>query len=105
MTVYYTGAISDPRGAIVINEIMYHPLIPDASYVELFNPSTNWFDLSNWRLNGVDYTFPLGSVITNRQYLILARSRIAFAAAYGNLPVFDLFNGILQTNGETLTLI
>src|SRR6185436_19337678 len=69
VTVYYTGAIPDPKGVIVMNEIMYHPLVPDATYVELFNTSTNWFDLSNWRLNGLDYTFPLGSVISNRQYL------------------------------------
>jgi len=106
VTVYYTGPLPNPQGTVVLNEIMYHPLVPDASYVELFNTSTNfWFDLSSWRFNGLDYTFPLGSYITNRQYLILAKSRTAFASAYGTVPVFDQFDGILQTNGETLTLI
>jgi hypothetical protein len=106
ITVNYTGAAPNPAGTVAINEIAYNPLLADASYVELFNSSTNVsFDLSNWRMNGLDYTFPPGSIITNGQYLVLAKDQSAFLNAYGVfIPPFDEFSGNLQTNGETLTL-
>ena len=93
--------------SIVINEIMFHPLEPDAEYVEIFNTSTNFaFDLSNWRINGLDYTFPPGTVITNRQLIVLAKDPAAFIRAYGTaIPVLGVFSGNLQSDGETLTLI
>src|SRR5207253_4597928 len=79
ITVNYSGADQPPENSIVINEIMSQPLVPDAAYVELFNRSTNYsFDVSGWRLNGLDFTFPGGSVITNQQYLLLAKDQAAF---------------------------
>ncbi len=74
----------------------------------MFNTSpTTSFDLSGWRINGLDYTFPKGGVITNRQYVVLAGNIPAYFAAYGtNAPLpFAQFNGNLQVNGETLTLL
>jgi hypothetical protein len=106
--VNYTGPTPDPTGAIVINEIMYNPLAPDAAYVELLNTSeTITFDLSGWRMNGLDYTFPPGSFITNGQFLVLAADAVAYVATYGtNAPVpFGHFSGNLQNNGETLSLL
>lgn len=96
-----------PAGNIVFNEIMFNPVLPDAQYVELFNRSaTTPFDLSGWQVNGLGYTFPPGSSLAPRGYLVLAKSRIAFAATYGPLvPVFDEFQGGLQLDGETLSLI
>jgi hypothetical protein len=107
VTVRYTGLAPSPLGAVVLNEIMYNPAIPDAAYVELFNASaTASFDLSNWRVNGLGYTFPPGSIITNRQFLVLAKNRSAFISAYGTGAIaFDEFSGSLQTDGETLTLL
>jgi hypothetical protein len=75
--------------------------------VELFNTSSTFaFDLGGWRLNGLDYTFPDGSYIAPRSFLVLARDATAVFAEYStNLIVFDTFNGNLQANGETITLI
>jgi len=105
--VNYTGADVSPENTIVINEIMYNPAYPEASYVELHNTSTNYsFDLSGWQLNGIGFTFPQGVFITNQQYLVLAKNRQAFAAAYGSsIPVFAEFDGQLDDGGETLTLL
>ncbi|HKQ36890.1 MAG TPA: lamin tail domain-containing protein [Verrucomicrobiae bacterium] len=106
VTVYYTGAIPNPDGAIVFNEIMYNPLTPNTAFVELYNRSPFTFDLSDWRINGLDYTFPKGSIITNGQYLLLVNQISAYAAAFGTsagVP-FDEFSGNLQNNGESLTL-
>ncbi|HYG33617.1 MAG TPA: lamin tail domain-containing protein, partial [Clostridia bacterium] len=103
----YNGTTSSPVGQVVINEIMYQPSHTNAQYVEFFNHSTNLsFDLSGWEVRGLAYSFPAGSLIGPGGYLVLAADRSAYAAAYGatNL-VFDAFSGILQPDGETLSLI
>jgi hypothetical protein len=101
LPVVYGGAAPSPVGQIVINEIMYDPTVPDAQYVELYNNSqTNTFDLSGWSLNGLNYTFPAGSLLEPSQFLVLAGNPAAYAAAYGaTTPVFDIFDGPLPTNG------
>jgi hypothetical protein len=103
----YNGTPLSPVGQVVINEIQCNPAVRGADYVELFNNSSSTtFDLSGWQFHGLSYTFPTGSVIAPNGYLILASSRIAFAAAYGaTVPVFDTYQGTLQANGETLSLI
>ena len=107
LTVEFTGAAESALDKVVINEIMYNPLLSGASYVELFNVSSNTaFDLSGWVLNGLDFTFPPGTIITNRQYLLLVKDGEAFMATYGiSIPVLAEFAGSLQNDGETLTLI
>ena len=106
-TVYYTGPPPSPRNLIVINEIMYNPSVLGASYVELFNSSSSFsFDLSGWRFDGLNYTFPPGAIMTNGQFLVLVKDHVAYLSAYGpGAPLFGEFSGNLQTNGETLTLI
>jgi hypothetical protein len=107
VTVTYTGPLPQPQSSVVINEIMYSPLVAEAEYIEFFNTSSNiTFDVSGWRVNGLDYTFPNGSFIAPRSFLVLAKNRTAFASAYGNpFLVFDEFNGDFQRDGETISLI
>jgi Lamin Tail Domain/CotH kinase protein/Carbohydrate binding domain/Immunoglobulin domain len=106
LTVTYTGATELAADSVVINEIMYHPIPADAEYLEIYNTSATYsFDLSGWRVNGIGYTFPPGSILTNGQFLVLAKNRAAFASAYGTgVPVFDEYDGNLDDDGETLTL-
>jgi hypothetical protein len=107
MSVSYGGAVPSPVNAVVINEIMFNPSLPDAEYVELFNTSSNYnFDLSGWELNGLGYNFPGGSFIAPRSYLVLAKDRTPFMTAYGpGIQVFDGFSGNLQSDGETVSLL
>ncbi len=106
VTVANTAQPEPPANRVVVNEIMFNPTVPDAEYVELFNTATNTtYDLSGWGFNGLSYIFPAGSSIAPQSYLVLAKNPQAFAAAYGaTVPVFDIFDGNLQRNGETLTL-
>ncbi|HKQ38951.1 MAG TPA: lamin tail domain-containing protein [Verrucomicrobiae bacterium] len=106
MTVEYTGLDENPQDRLVINEIMYNPLTPEASYIEIYNRSQTYsFDISNWRMNGVDFTFG-GKIITNGQYVVIAKNRQAFGAAYGwHIPALGPFGGQLDDGGETLSLI
>lgn len=105
--VTYTGANELPEDKIAINEIMYNPQFANAGYVELFNNSvSNAFDLSGWRLNGVDLDFLNGTVLEPQQYMILAKDRTVFADTYGpSIPVTAEFPGNLDNGGETLTLL
>jgi hypothetical protein len=107
VTVTYNNGLSSPVDTVVFNELMYDPAFPDAEYVELFNTSSNTaFDLSDWSINGLGYTFPVGSIIGPRDYLVLTKNRQAFDTAYGpNIFVFDEYSGSLQNNGETLSLL
>jgi hypothetical protein len=106
VTAVFNGTIPSPVGQVVLSEIMYNPLAPDAQFVELYNNSTSTtFDLSGWDLHGLGYHFPAGSSLAPNNFLVLAANGPGFAAAYGATNVFfDLFPGTLQTDSETLTL-
>jgi hypothetical protein len=107
LTINFTGPAVSPVGLVVFNEIMYNPAIPGTAFLELFNGSPDRsFDLSGWRIEGLGFTFPAGSIITNQQYLLLTQNRFAHAAAYGPLivPLAD-FPGELDSKGEVLSLI
>ncbi len=106
INITYTGPAETPQDKLVINEIMYNPLTPSASYVELWNRSaSNAFDLSNWKLDGVDFTFPDGTFIDAGQYKVVVVNTLGFQSAYGAglVPVGE-WSGTLDNGGETLTL-
>jgi hypothetical protein len=107
VAVTYTNPVPSPVGAVVINELMANPAVPATEYAELYNASsTQAFDLSGWDFHGLDYTFPNGSAIPPRGYLVLVKDRAAFNTLYGpGVVVFDQYDGNLQANGETLSLL
>jgi hypothetical protein len=107
VAVVYSGILPPAAGQVVLNEIMYNPVVPGAQYVELHNnSSTITFDMSGWQLQGVGYTFPPGSLIAPNGFLPLVANRAAFSSAYGGLiPIFDEFGGNLSSSGETLFLV
>ena len=106
VTVNVTNLVPAAQGTVVINEIMYNPVVPGTQYVEIFNTSSNFtFDLSNWRFDKLGYTFALGSTLPPRSFLTLVKDRNAFTNAYGtSIAVFDQFAGSLGATGDTLTL-
>jgi hypothetical protein len=107
INVNYPGPVEQPQDKLVINEIMYNPLVPNASFVELYNRSANdAFDLSFWRLDGVGFNFPSGSVISPGGFAVVAKDRVTFAAAYGGtIPLYGEFTGTLNSGGQTLRLV
>jgi hypothetical protein len=107
INISFTGTNESPAGRVVINEIMYNPVAPDGEFVEIHNNSaTTAFNLSGWRLDGVDFIFPMATVIEPGGYLTVAKDRDAFAAAYGGvIPVAGEFGGQLDDGGETLSLL
>lgn len=90
-----------------INEIQFDPPTAGAAFVEIHNASaTGSFDLTGWRLEGVDFTFPPGSVLAPGGFLVVAADAAAFRQAYGTTVIpIGAFGGNLQNNGETLRLV
>ncbi len=102
------GASLDPAaGSLVISEIMYRPAVANAEFVEITNRSSSTaFDLTGWRLRGIDYDFAAGSAILPGESLVVARDETAFASAYGaGIRVLGLYAGVLSPEGENLQLV
>ena len=103
VTVNYTGSAPSPLGLVAINEIMYHPVAPGNSYIEIYNASTNYsFDLSNWRLDGVGFTFPIETILTNGQFMLVAESA---AAVPTGVAVGGFYRQRLDPSSQTIALV
>jgi Lamin Tail Domain/Concanavalin A-like lectin/glucanases superfamily/CotH kinase protein len=107
ITVTVDQEAADPADFVVLNEIMYNPLVPDTAFVEVHNTHpTVTFDLSNWRLDGADFIFPPGSFILPGGFLVAVNKISAFTALYGpSVPVAGQFDGRLENGGEILRLV
>jgi regulation of enolase protein 1 (concanavalin A-like superfamily) len=105
--VTYTGTAAAPEDHLAINEIMYHPAVPDTEFLELHNTSTTHaFDLTGFRLRGVDFDFSPGTLIEPNGFVLLVKDLPAFQAQYGaGLPVVGVYGGRLHPDGERLRLV
>ena len=120
------AANSGPRfGPLVISEVMYHPPTSDGvdpdklEFVEIYNPSPETVDLSNWSLNGIGFDFPVGATIGPGKTRVIVpfdpvsdTSDIAnFSSTYSvniaaNLSQYlGPYAGSLDNGGERLTLL
>jgi hypothetical protein len=107
-TSFPTSSADGADAALVFNEIMYHPATNEAGmeWVEFYNQLAVDLDISNWRVSGdIDYTFPEGTRVAGRGYLVLARDPTQLAAATGlSSNVFGPFSRALSNSGGTLNL-
>jgi hypothetical protein len=74
------------RGAVVINEIHYHPDVKTepAEFIELYNPGTNSVDLSAGIFQvASDFAFPPGTTLSRDSYLVLAQNTNFFKSKFG----------------------
>jgi hypothetical protein len=98
------------QGAVVINEIMYHPApaIPEEpakEWVEMFNTGLQSVDLANWRLQGVSFVFS-NTVIPAGGYLVVAANAEVFKTNYpGVINMVGGWTGKLRNSGETVQLL
>jgi len=100
-----TNAIFE--GAIVINEIMYHPSSESLAeeYIELLNVSGSSVNLTGWQLTrGVDFTFP-NITLAAGGYLVVAADVAAFNARYPSVAnVIGGWSGRLSNGSEDIEL-
>jgi len=93
---------------LVFNEIMYHPATNEAAmeWVELHNQMAVNLDVSEWSLQrGIDYTFPVGTVVEAGEYVVIASSPEILEASTGIANVYGPFSGRLSNSGETIELV
>jgi hypothetical protein len=95
------------EGAIVINEIMYHPSSERTAdeWIELFNRGTAGINLTGWSFSrGVDFVFP-NVTIPAGSYLVVAANVAAFQARYpGVANVIGGWTGQLNNTDEDIEL-
>lgn len=119
-------------GPLVISEINYHPANPSAAalqqfagmkdddleFIEIFNPTSQSVDLTNWRISGADYHFPAGQRLGAQQTLLVlsfnpslpanvARTA-AFRTHYGisnSVALVGGYDGVLDNGGDTVRLL
>lgn len=99
---------STVHSKIVINEIMYRPITQDSDdeYIEIYNAADAPVDLSNWSFNqGINYKFPFGTVLNSNDYLVISPNPSQFEQTYSNSNALGPFDGKLNNNGETISLI
>ncbi len=92
---------------LVISEVMYHPsdAQEELEYVELYNNRAVFEDLSGYTFTkGIQYTFAPGTILDAKQYLVVTRNPVVFAAEYGLTNVCGPFSGRLANDGERIEL-
>ncbi len=100
-------ANATPRaGQVVINELHVRPVTKTqpVEYLELFNRGGDPVDLSGWYFdNGIDYTFPGGTVLAAGGYLVVAQDKAAVDAKFG-VNAVGQYRDKLANDGERLAL-
>jgi hypothetical protein len=107
----FAAAVASARllaaGNVIVTELMYHPASgdPREEYLELFNRSSNTYNLGGWQFtSGVDFTFP-AVVLRPGAYLAVAADLAVFTNKYpGITNVVGGWQGRLGHHGQTLRL-
>ncbi|MCA9218198.1 MAG: lamin tail domain-containing protein, partial [Planctomycetales bacterium] len=91
---------------VVFSELMYNPgPQSDLEWVELYNEMAVDMDISNWHFDGIDFTFPPGTIVPAQQFVVIAKLPDLFAQRYGMASNFGPYSGRLSNGGETIRLI
>ena len=95
-----------------VTEIHYHPSADgvvdgDAfEFIELKNVGADTLDLSGVRcVDGIDYTFPLGTRLEPGRWVVLVSDAEAFARRYPGVAVGGVYQGRLSNGGERVALV
>jgi hypothetical protein len=94
------------KAGIVINEVFYNAPndMDDLQWIELYNPDDLPSDVGNWTVDkGKTFTFPAGTRIAPKGYLVVALSPETFSKAYGTTAMGPLKRP-LKRNGGRLEL-
>jgi hypothetical protein len=92
--------------ALVISEVGYHSqalVDRDDEFVELYNENLDPLDLSGFTLcNGVQFTFPRGTFLDGRSFLVVCANEANIQARYGITNTIGDWIGSLANEGERI---
>lgn len=95
---------------LVINEVYYdteETKTEKREWIELFNPTGSDIDISGWKLTDLEksFTFPAGTEIASKDYLIIARDILEFESYFtGNIADFEWSSMSLANTGDEVIL-
>lgn len=100
-----TFSVGPVAESLRISEVMYHPLDPNAEYIELTNVGDETINLNLVAFtDGVDFTFPRVELAPGG-FALVVRELSAFEAVYGEgLNVAGQYAGRLDNTGERIEL-
>ena len=91
---------------VVFSELMYNPgLNQDLEWIELHNEMAVDMDISRWRIDGVGYEFPIGTIVEAGDYVVIAKDPEKLAATGVQQETLGPYFGQLSNAGETIRLI
>lgn len=100
-------AVGDPRPPVRIGEIHYQPDGgPAHEFLELHNTGALPVDLSGFTLEGIQFRFPIHSILPAHGIWVIASDRnpASFASWYPGVVVAFRFSGSLDNGGEWIAL-
>lgn len=91
---------------VVLNEVMFHAANDSTlEWIELFNQNSVNMDLSSWRLaDETNFTFPEGTVIPGRGFLVIANDPASLQSQTGVASVLGPLVGRLSNGGGNIEL-
>jgi len=100
--VVSVGAVAE---SLRISEIMYHPVDPNAEYIELTNIGAERINMNLVELtDGVEFVFPSVDLAPG-EYLLVVRDPEAFEIRYGQgFNIAGQYAGSLANGGEAIAL-
>lgn len=106
-----TFNVAGALDALKLTEIHYRPLgaapFEDADefeFLEFKNTGAVPLNLSNCRLDGVEFVFPRGTVVAPGAFVVLVANPAAFAARYPAVPYLGVYWKNLRNSGEKIRL-
>lgn len=125
---YFSTAPAATSTDLVISEVHYHPTAPspgelavdptfdqnDFEFIEILNIGSRTVDLGGVALvripventlEGVEFTFPSGSLLAPGDRQVVAAHQNAFAARYPGTAIAGVYQGRLSNGGEWITLV
>ncbi|MCU0751315.1 MAG: chitobiase/beta-hexosaminidase C-terminal domain-containing protein, partial [Akkermansiaceae bacterium] len=109
-SIYQIGTAAPSPANLVVSEISYFPPAPhgNAEFIELLNEGNQTLNLAGARFTeGIDFTFPPGSLLAPGARVLVVREIAAFEVLYGTgKPIAGVFaNGTALNNaGERIRL-
>ena len=125
---FFSTSLPASASEIVISEVHYHPSDPtdaekeidatfdqnDFEFVEILNKGNSTVDLGGaafinvpvgGELEGIEFTFPQGTLIAAGERLVIVENSSAFSTRYPNLSFAGTYSGALSNGGELITLV
>ncbi|MFP6872403.1 MAG: lamin tail domain-containing protein, partial [Verrucomicrobiales bacterium] len=118
---FSVGSVPADASNLAISELHYHPSNPsrpeeltvsadrdDYEFVEFLNTGINPVDLTGVHFtDGINFTFPINTILDPDKRLVIVRDLEAFTARYGedeNVLIAGQYSGRLSNDGERLAV-